>query len=149
MDFNTLFMVVVSTILGWEVAKFFFKALSFYLRHLLMNALSEPLPDRINPEDFCVSDSNVLVEQRVSNEDAEKLRNTDRFSVSMSVKGFPENKEVKGEEWSIEPHGAEGTFALYQGRDLMHHGARLCNLSDFDCNGEKTRGFIVSTLNKS
>lgn len=149
MDFNTLFMVVVSTILGWEVAKFFFKALSFYIQHLLMNALSECLPEKINPEDFCVSDSNVIVEQRVSNEDAEKLRNATRFSVSMNAKGFAENEETKGKEWSIEPHGAEGTFALYQGRDYGHHGARLCNLSDFDCNGEKTRGLIMSTLNKS
>ncbi len=47
--------------------------------------------------------------------------------------------------WTIEPHGPEGQFALYEGRSPLFHGSRLCNLSDFDANGAKTMARIVST----
>lgn len=49
--------------------------------------------------------------------------------------------------YSIEPHGVAGSYALYVGRSMSAHGARLCNLSDFDANGEAVRGMIISALN--
>lgn len=49
--------------------------------------------------------------------------------------------------FSIEPHGPGGQYALYHGRDMHHHGARLCNLYDFDSAGERTRKSIVDALN--
>lgn len=50
--------------------------------------------------------------------------------------------------YSIEPHGEEGTYALYQGRSAVTHGMRLCNLSDFDHTGAKLRDFLVDCLNR-
>ena len=46
--------------------------------------------------------------------------------------------------WTIEPHGPEGTYALYSGRDDQHHGLRLCNLSDFDADMERTCRLITA-----
>ena len=46
-------------------------------------------------------------------------------------------------DWTIEPHGPEGQFALYEGRNGHLHGLRLCNLSDFDGNREKTLRAIL------
>ena len=45
-------------------------------------------------------------------------------------------------KWSIEPHGKD--YALYSGRSKTLHGARLCNLSDFDSYKIKTISMIES-----
>lgn len=50
--------------------------------------------------------------------------------------------------YSIEPHGKEGNFVLYFGRNSMRHGLNLCTLNDFDKNGEQTRKLIVDALNQ-
>lgn len=49
--------------------------------------------------------------------------------------------------YSIEPHGQPGEFALYLGRTMTSHGLRLCQLSDFDRNGETLRADILRGLN--
>ncbi|MCK9576854.1 MAG: hypothetical protein M0R51_13195 [Clostridia bacterium] len=51
-------------------------------------------------------------------------------------------------KYSIEPHGEEGQYALYYGRDCQHHGARLCNLYDFDMNKDKVIRDICDALNE-
>jgi hypothetical protein len=51
-------------------------------------------------------------------------------------------------KYSIEPHGEEGQYALYYGRDYQHHGERLCNLYDFDVNKDKVIIDICDALNK-
>ena len=50
------------------------------------------------------------------------------------------------DKYSIEPHGKG--HALYFGRGPMKHGLRLCNMEDFDSNGEETRSMIVEALNE-
>ena len=50
-------------------------------------------------------------------------------------------------KYSIEPHGEEGQYTLYYGRDCQHHGARLCNLYDFDMNKDKVIRDICDALN--
>ena len=42
--------------------------------------------------------------------------------------------------WTIEPHG-DG-YALYSGRDDMHHGMNLVYLSEPDANWEQTKALI-------
>lgn len=42
--------------------------------------------------------------------------------------------------YSIEKHGDE--FALYKGRNSQEHGFRLCNIHDFDSNGDVTVGLL-------
>lgn len=53
------------------------------------------------------------------------------------------------QKFSIEPHGQDGQYALYVGRDVSHHGLRLCNLYDFDKNRESTISMIVKALNNN
>ena len=55
----------------------------------------------------------------------------------------------QAEKYSIEKHGPDGQYALYFGRDMNHHGARLCNLYDFDRNENATREAIVDALNNN
>ena len=139
MDFNIIFMTVFLTVLGWEVVKFLFKALSFYARHLLMGALSEHLPEKINPEDFNVSESGQVV-SKVETKD---------FSMQAKQTHEALFGQEKSARYSIEPHGLDGAFALYFGRDKDHHGANLCALSGFAVNGEEVRKSIVQALNNS
>jgi hypothetical protein len=49
--------------------------------------------------------------------------------------------------YTIETHGEKGNYALYAGRDNEHHGARLCNLNDFDMYEAETIAYIVKALN--
>lgn len=51
-------------------------------------------------------------------------------------------------KFSVEKHGQGDEFALYLGRSGMAHGLRLCQLYDFDKNGEKLREFLVQALNR-
>lgn len=53
------------------------------------------------------------------------------------------------DQYTIEPHGSEGEFALYYGRSAVAHGLRLCQLSDFDRNGERVRYDIKTALNNN
>lgn len=59
---------------------------------------------------------------------------------------FQSNERQK---FTIEPHGPDGQFALYIGRDNNHHGFRLCNLYDFDMNKKETIDSIVTALNNN
>lgn len=49
------------------------------------------------------------------------------------------------DRFCVEKHG--DAYALYCGRDDLHHGFRLCNLDDFDMSGEATRERIARALN--
>jgi len=62
-------------------------------------------------------------------------------------KKYPESIN-NTEKYTIEPHGVTGQYALYKGRDTIHHGARLCNINDFDMNEKQTIKMIVNALNK-
>jgi len=50
-------------------------------------------------------------------------------------------------EYSIEPHGPTGSFALYRGRCPHRHGLNLCHMTEFGPNGELLRALIVRALN--
>lgn len=69
---------------------------------------------------------------------------------SENLGGFAEvvhgKKTTKIPRYTIETHG--DVYALYRGRDNTHHGLNLCHLSEFDYNGEETRGMIVGALNR-
>lgn len=67
-------------------------------------------------------------------------------TVALSEKALFDNRFTNG--YSIAPHGQPGEFALYAGRSAFAHGLRLCQLSDFDRNGEKLRHDIVRALNQ-
>lgn len=47
--------------------------------------------------------------------------------------------------YSIEEHG-DKNYALYSGRDMNHHGYRLCNINDFDMNMEHTLNLLRIAL---
>lgn len=49
-------------------------------------------------------------------------------------------------KYCIEPHGNQN--ALYFGRDSQSHGLRLCNVSDFDKDKDKTIKKIETALNQ-
>jgi hypothetical protein len=52
---------------------------------------------------------------------------------------------LENRTFSIEAHG-DKNFAIYSGRDISHHGYRLCNVNDFDMNGDRTIEIIDASL---
>jgi len=83
------------------------------------------------------------------------MSKVDEFSVArMSSENFTKklnsyswNKNDTEPKYSIEPHGKEGNYVLYYGRDMYHHGLNLCTLSDFDKNESDTIKKICDALN--
>ncbi len=78
----------------------------------------------------------------VTPEDAERKTAWDSGWVDGRVRGVVE-LEPEVARYSIEPHGPEGSYALYRGRSKTTHGLNLCRLSDFDWG---VRGVIIRQL---
>lgn len=51
---------------------------------------------------------------------------------------------ILNRNFSLERHG-DG-YALYHGRDIDHHGYRLCNINDFDITKDNTLKVIDTGL---
>lgn len=129
-------LTLILAIPGWEILKYVMKALMFYTLHRIKEEAE--LPTKINPSDPPI----VEVD-----ETKPVLTGMD-----FMIRAKQHREAIFGQElppkYSIEPHGQPGEYALYFGRDMHHHGANLCKLSEFDAKGEESRKMIVAALNE-